>query len=187
MRRRVAEITQADTTATPLHKAACAHNPFGHMRQSEPKLLEDMQALLKSGASVNERDGAGVTPTHTAAAYGTPALLGALLEAGADLAAVDIVGQVRWFLCHGVRLLSESEWGGGQTPLHYAAALGRIELVTMLMAAGSPVNVIDASGRTPLDLIILMVPLFSACGCLCVLTRVVSARDQGTQCRLWHI
>jgi hypothetical protein len=110
MRRRLAELAAADTSATPLHKAAYALSPPPTARRLEADLLTEMQALIKSGASVNERDAAGVTPTHTAAAYGTCALLGALLEAGADLAAIDIVGQVGWFSRHGVGPMSDGEW-----------------------------------------------------------------------------
>ncbi len=39
----------------------------------------------------------------------------------------------------------------GGTPLHWAAALGRIEMVKQLLSAGADINAPDNHGYTPLD------------------------------------
>jgi hypothetical protein len=41
----------------------------------------------------------------------------------------------------------------------------------MLVTAGSPVNVVDASGRTPLDLLIVLVRRYRVGVCLTALTQ----------------
>ena len=50
-------------------------------------------ALLAAGAEVNARASYGVTPLHAAAANGTPAVIAALLAAGADASVVDDDGK----------------------------------------------------------------------------------------------
>ncbi|CAM9227557.1 unnamed protein product, partial [Phaeothamnion confervicola] len=85
-----ADVT-AGTERSPLHEAAAG----GH--------LLAVKELLKSGAAVDVRDGAGRSPLHAAAgcADGSAGVVRALLAAGADPAA-------------GTR--------SGETPLHVACS-----------------------------------------------------------------
>lgn len=56
---------------------------------------------------------------------------------------VALMLELRW------PLTSESEWGG--TPLHWAAWHGRADMVTLLIAAGAPINARDSAyGSSPI-------------------------------------
>jgi ankyrin repeat protein len=93
--------------------------------------------LLEAGAdpSSPSRNKMQVTPLHSAVAHrdATTAqeLTRLLLEHGAD---VDVAQQ------------------GGWTPLHQAAAHGRIEVLELLLARQAPLSALSADGRTPLDM-----------------------------------
>lgn len=47
--------------------------------------------------------------------------------------------------------LLDSRDGGGETPLHWAAFWGRVEVANFLLARGADLHARDHSGRTPLD------------------------------------
>ena len=94
-----ANYRDADTGETPLHAALTY----------EDRALYDrvVRVLLAAGAEVNAATVSGVatgslmrdaftrgeTPLHRAALYGTPAMLGLLIEAGAHIAAPDAPGE----------------------------------------------------------------------------------------------
>ena len=73
----------------------CSHIPLGFSPDS---------SLLAAGSDPNKRDNAGCTPIFMAAYAGFPGGVSALLQAGADLAVVDELGN---------------------TPLHDLAGAGR--------------------------------------------------------------
>ena len=91
---------------------------------------EDISRCLKT-RSPNERDEDGMTPLHWAALFSTtPAVVAALVKAGAD---VNARGE------------------GGATPLHAAAGYNTTPaVVAALVNAGADVNVRDEDGWTPL-------------------------------------
>lgn len=110
---------QPDTGCTPLIAAA--------------KYNQDVIAiLLKGGADTSAHDKQyGATALMWAAVYAkTPAVINELLEAGADIKAMD---------------------GAGGTVLMWAAEFNsNPEIVQTLLSAGADVNVQDNQGQTPL-------------------------------------
>ncbi len=91
---------------------------------------DDIAACLET-ESLDARDDQGRTPIHLAALHGTPAVVAALGEAGADPDAAD---------------------GQGRTPLHLVAVFGDDPaIVTALVRAGASLDAQDARGRTPLE------------------------------------
>jgi ankyrin repeat protein len=93
--------------------------------------LQHVQALISSGANVNELDLYG-TPLHIAAARDSVEIAKVLIDAGADL---------------------EAEAGGSQNkghPLHTAAAADQVAVAALLIERGAKVDARDSKGRTPL-------------------------------------
>jgi ankyrin repeat protein len=85
-----------------------------------------LERLLDRGLDVNRPNWIGRTFLHVAAEKGTPQIAAALLEAGADLEAVEL------------------EHGG--TPLAAAARSGRAEMVGFLLERGADA---DAPEQSP--------------------------------------
>ena len=161
---------------TPLHAAASFSD--------NPTVL---QALLEAGAGIQARDIDGRTPLHTvaifnynperardledeygepprtAAYYENPAVLQALLDAGADVEVKDDFG---WTPLHAATVYNSNpavitalldaganpkvKNNDGTTPLHYAAGLGNPVIVQILLDAGAEVNARNDYGETPL-------------------------------------
>ena len=90
-----------------------------------------VKALLKAGADVNGRDGAGWTPLQRAAEEGNAEVVTALLAGGADSEARR--GRHDW------------------TALHYAAWFGEADMVKALIEGGADVGAKDKEGKTPRD------------------------------------
>jgi len=90
-----------------------------------------IQALLKGGADVHEKDSDGMTALHWAVLAHHPEAVKVLLAKGADVNAVDRFGY---------------------TPLHYAATVdfGDAATVTALLQAGADPNIKDKDGKTAL-------------------------------------
>jgi ankyrin repeat protein len=90
-----------------------------------------IQALLKGGANIREKDNDGMTALHWAVVAHHPEALKVLLAAGADVNAVDHFGY---------------------TPLHYAATIdfGDSATATALLQAGADPNIKDKKGKSAL-------------------------------------
>lgn len=130
-------------------------------QENGPALLD----AVKSGASVNEPDGAGMTMAHRAVQSQKPSMLPVLDQAGADWnvplldgrsvlhLAVDS-GQSLWvnaMLSRHVDL--ERSTLAGLTPLHLACRQGAAQLIRMLDQAQASWLARDRQGATPLDVL----------------------------------
>jgi len=85
--------------------------------------LDDLHRLLEAGADVNARDKFGYTPLHQAARHEDPALLAALLAAGADPAAALTQGRL-----------------SGWVPLHFALSCEHAPIIALLRPLSPPVG-----------------------------------------------
>eukprot|EP00820_Chromera_velia_P028426 Cvel_11667.t1-p1 / transcript=Cvel_11667.t1 / gene=Cvel_11667 / organism=Chromera_velia_CCMP2878 / gene_product=hypothetical protein / transcript_product=hypothetical protein / location=Cvel_scaffold739:67005-70016(+) / protein_length=609 / sequence_SO=supercontig / SO=protein_coding / is_pseudo=false len=87
--------------------------------------------LIRLGASVNAQDSRGTSCLHAAARSGSLQVVDALLDAHADLEAIDV-----------------AHW----SPLHVAMAMGRRAVALAFMRAGARMDVRTRHGQVPSDL-----------------------------------
>ena len=90
---------------------------------------DKVQALLQSGARVNEKDNEGRTPLMFASAYGHSSIVQVLLDAGADV---------------------NAKANNGSTALVGASWNGHTDTVQVLLANGAKVNEKNRDGVTAL-------------------------------------
>ncbi|CAJ1437577.1 unnamed protein product [Effrenium voratum] len=100
------------------------------------------RCLLAAGADVNKVDENGRTAMYAAALNGHQDVVREFLEAGADKDHTDNEGQTP--------LQIDQAGKGGDTPLLFAAAKNRPEVVSCLLEAGADMNKANKSGFTAL-------------------------------------
>lgn len=124
----------------------------------------EVLSLLRQGADVNAAMGDGMTALHWAARHGNDELIGVLLYAGANPAAVTRIGHYTPLMMaaregHAAAVTRLLEAGSnvqavtetGVTALHLAAAAGQPGAVEALIAAGAEVNATEAAWeQTPI-------------------------------------
>lgn len=114
---------------TPLHDAA-SYSVMAEKESDDDGSLA--RFLIKSGASPLAVDDEGFTPLHNAVRYNVnprnDQTIRALLEAGGDINAQD---------------------KDGNTPLHYAALMGHVDQVKLLLSKGANRNIRNQFGDTP--------------------------------------
>lgn len=93
--------------------------------------LASVRALLARGARLNAISQAGTQPVHDAALGDNAEVIRELVKQGADVNA---------------RTRDEI-----QTPLHIAAAMGKMKAIEALVALGADLTIKDSEGRTPFD------------------------------------
>ena len=126
--------------------------------------LDIVNLLLREGADVNERAGNGWSALMLASAKGFSRIVKRLIQVNGEPNIRDVFGWTP--LMHAVEqnrkdvieLLVSSSNGeidnrniDGVTALHRAAALGYIEIVRLLLAAGARADLPDQTGRTAVD------------------------------------
>lgn len=123
------------TTIAPTPAAAAApapppevNNILDAARYGDMEAIEDYMAIGKGDL----RDPNGRTALHYAVAYDQGAAAGALLDAGADVNAVD---------------------NTGNSALHFAAGYGRGAAVRALLTVGADVTVKNSDGKTAADIV----------------------------------
>jgi uncharacterized protein len=142
-----------NTGCTPLMRATIAGD------------VELVRILLDKGADANI-SAMGVTPFLIAAGVGTggrgtglasststgfppnTAIMDMLLAHGADVNA-----QVTGMLTYSLRISRAPSSTEGMTALHVAAQRGRADLVRYLLEKGAKTDLVDSSGRKPIDLV----------------------------------
>lgn len=123
--------------------------------------------LLGLGSVVNARDSFGWTPIHMAAQNGQAHCIQLLLDAGADAKLCDLTGGIAlhyasyaYGSAECVALLISAYPAGvcvarhtdGHTPLHFAADGRALGVCRILLDAGSVVDAVSVTNRTPLYL-----------------------------------
>jgi ankyrin repeat protein len=120
-----------------------------------------MQMLIARGADVNARDKLMQTPLIKAARFGFAPVVAVLVDAGADLSAVDSFG---FGVCRFAARNRRSEVldllvargvdcngpPGSHTPLHLPALAVNPDTMRILIDAGADLNARDRDGFTPL-------------------------------------
>ncbi len=138
------------------------------MRAAEVGVLPIVQALLKHGAGVDEREQSyGQTALMFAARAGHADVVAALLARGARPNVATDVGPTpasshrtrcrdsasAWASCGVVcrrTAVAASPWPAGMTPLLYAARMIAWDVAKLLIEAGADVNAKEANGIWPL-------------------------------------
>ena len=93
--------------------------------------LGDVRLLLGYGARVDAVSPTGTQPIHDAALGDNPAV-------------------IRELASHGAKIDARSR-GEAQTPLHFAAAMGRMRAAEVLVTLGADLTIKDSQGRTAVE------------------------------------
>jgi ankyrin repeat protein len=103
--------------------------------------------LLAAGVGPGARGGTGLAAQGAAGGAVNTALMDLMLEHGADVNA-----RVTGTQTYSMRVSRAPSANEGMTALHVAAQSGRADLVRHLLEKGADPEILDASGRKPIDL-----------------------------------
>jgi ankyrin repeat protein len=127
---------------TLLHKlvSAASRNQSDN-KERRQEYVDLVKLLIAHKADVHARDSSGKTPLHLAM-HGNLELTKLLLDAGAS------VHERLFEEDHSRRRRPPTS--AGNTPLHWAAETGRLDLAKLLLEYGADVNAKNQAGQTPL-------------------------------------
>mmetsp|Transcript_22387 Transcript_22387/g.53644 ORF Transcript_22387/g.53644 Transcript_22387/m.53644 type:complete len:205 (+) Transcript_22387:189-803(+) len=91
--------------------------------------MEAVRRLVESGHDIDEADAVGMSVMHFAVRQGNVTVVKELVRLGAR-----------------VHKMTKSY---GNTPLHWAAAFGKIDMIAQLLDAGADANALSNKGETP--------------------------------------
>lgn len=135
------------------------------MKAVQANDADAVKALIAKGADVDELDSNGDAPLVIAAYRGYTEVVRLLLEAGADVAAVDpgmkatalhaaaYAGRTeaaKLLIAHGIEIDRQGPQNG-YTALHDAIWQNNVETAQALLDAGANLDVRSHSGQTPLQ------------------------------------
>ncbi|HEY1302280.1 MAG TPA: ankyrin repeat domain-containing protein [Vicinamibacterales bacterium] len=116
--------------------------------------VDGAKVLLAHGASINAGDSwRGQTPLMWAAAQRHPAMIKALVEAGADVNARSTI--IAWERQRTAEPRDKWLPPGGLTAMLFAAREGCVDCVKALASSGADINAIDPDSHTPLVLALM--------------------------------
>jgi ankyrin repeat protein len=135
------------------------------MKAVQKNDVDRARTLIAAGANVNELDPNGDAPLVMAAYLGHTEIVKLLLEAGADVAAVDPgmkatalhaaayagrTGAARLLIEHGIDINKQGP-NNGYTALHDATWENNVDTAQVIIDAGADLTLKSHSGETPLD------------------------------------
>ncbi|MDG4548853.1 MAG: ankyrin repeat domain-containing protein [Candidatus Contendobacter sp.] len=127
--------------------------------------LTRVKELIGQGADIDAPDASGDVPLIMAAYQGHTEIVQALLEAGADVTAVDPgmkatalhaaayagrTGAARLLIAHGIDIDKQGPYNG-YTALHDAIWQNHIETAKVIIEAGADLTLKSHDGQTPLE------------------------------------
>ena len=160
-------VPMAPAKATPDRKnpARNGDNTQLHFAISGRR-LEDVIALIETGANIEATDRSGFTPLHSACLGQNLEIVKVLVEQGANIDAVDTRGETPLFVALKFGMLKsiddvtrfllekganvDARGTCGETPLHLTCRSGNLEVVKMLCERDANVDAIDKRGTPPL-------------------------------------
>ena len=129
------EKTTTTTTHNPQHLQPTTHNPQHLPFSLKTDIMDWLEVSLVLSTDVHARDDKGNTVLHLAVQFPGEK---------------DAVAMVDIMLQNGVRFSTTNH--AGETPLHIAAALGRVAVARDLMAAGADATIADFGGDDVVDI-----------------------------------
>jgi ankyrin repeat protein len=135
-------VREQNSDLTLLHKfvSAAARNQSDN-KERRQEYMDLVKVLIAHKADVHARDRSGKTPLHLAM-HGNLELTKLLLDAGASV-------HERLFE-EDPSILRRPPTSAGNTPLHWAAETGRLDLAKLLLEYKADVNAKNQASQTPL-------------------------------------